>query len=111
MPPWMRRWRDNGGCGNSTNPGGAIEPPDFTLIRQAPSRSANALPGHKRASRAWVIMLSVRPLLAWFPCAILTVAVAWPPIAAARGADDVDYEGKQILNIRFSPAEQPLEAS
>jgi outer membrane protein insertion porin family len=56
-------------------------------------------------------MLSVRLLLAWFPCAILTVAVAWPPIVAARGAGDADYEGKQILNIRFSPAEQPLEAS
>src|SRR5580658_2135235 len=56
-------------------------------------------------------MLSVRPLLAWFPCTILAVAVAWPPGLTARDVDDVDYEGKLILNIRFSPEEQPLEAS
>ncbi len=56
-------------------------------------------------------MLSVRPLLAWFPSMILAVAVVWPPGLAARDAVDADYEGKPILNIRFSPAEQPLEAS
>jgi outer membrane protein insertion porin family len=56
-------------------------------------------------------MLSVRPLLAWFPCTILAVAVGWPPGLTARDVDDADYEGKPILNIRFSPEAQPLEAS
>ena len=56
-------------------------------------------------------MLSVRLLLAWFPYLLLTVAVAGTPLLQAQPADDADYEGKPILNISFSPAEQPLEAS
>ncbi len=48
-------------------------------------------------------------LLAWFPRVILSAALAVTPVAA-RGAGE-DYEGKPILNIRFSPAQQPLEAS
>ncbi|HTX35728.1 MAG TPA: POTRA domain-containing protein [Bryobacteraceae bacterium] len=55
-------------------------------------------------------MLSVRPLLAWFPCVILTVALAWPPRLAAQD-NDAAYEGKPVRNIRFSPEEQPLGAS
>jgi outer membrane protein insertion porin family len=55
-------------------------------------------------------MLSVRPLLVWFPCVVLTVALAWPRQLPARDGDLLP-EGKPVRNIRFSPAEQPLDAS
>ena len=52
-------------------------------------------------------MLSVRPLLARLFCIVFAVAVAG---SSRLGAQPVDYEGRQVLNIRFSPAEQPLGA-
>ncbi len=44
-------------------------------------------------------------LPAWFSCLMLASA-AWP-----QSVREGEYEGKPILNIRFLPAEQPIEAS
>lgn len=43
-------------------------------------------------------------------CLILNAALAWSQGAASEAADAA-YEGKPVLNIRFSPAQQPLDSA
>src|SRR5687767_11778492 len=56
---------------------------------------------------SYVIMMVVRPSLAYCPCLFLFVAALSTPLSAQTHK----YEGLIIRNIRFNPTEQPLEAS
>jgi outer membrane protein insertion porin family len=50
----------------------------------------------------------VRSLLAYSPCVILLLAAAQPRSLLAQYQK---FEGRPVVNIRFEPAEQPLEGS
>ncbi len=51
-------------------------------------------------------MMVVRKLLALFPCLVLLWAAAQPQVLLAQPQK---YEGKEIVNIQFVPAMQPLD--
>ena len=51
-------------------------------------------------------MRMVRPTLAYFSCAILTLAALQPHALMAQAGK---YEGRQVLTIQFEPKEQPLD--
>ncbi len=51
-------------------------------------------------------MILVRPLLAYSPRVLLFLAVICPAVAAQNRA----YEGSNVVDIRFQPAAQPLQA-
>jgi outer membrane protein assembly complex protein YaeT len=53
-------------------------------------------------------MMVVRSLLAYFPCVLVCLAVAWPGTLRAQYQT---YEGKDVLTIQFDPVEQPLDPS
>ena len=50
----------------------------------------------------------MRSLLAYSPCVVLLLAAAQPRSLLAQYQK---YEGRPVVNIRFEPAEQPLEGS
>ena len=50
----------------------------------------------------------MRSPLAYTPCIILLLAAAQPPSLLAQYQK---YEGRPVVNIRFEPAQQPLEGS
>src|SRR5579883_2141595 len=54
----------------------------------------------------YVIMREVRTRLALSPCLVLVWAVAQPANLLAQYQK---YEGKEIVNIQFVPAEQPVD--
>src|SRR4051794_34725925 len=58
--------------------------------------------------RAYAIMELVRRLLAIGPFALMLLAVAQPRPLLAQYQK---YEGMNITNIQFDPADQPLEAA
>ena len=53
-------------------------------------------------------MRLVRSLLAYSPCIVMLLAAAQPRSLLAQYQK---YEGRPVVNIRFEPAEQPLEGA
>src|SRR4029077_9971505 len=53
-------------------------------------------------------MRLVRSLLAYSPCMVMLLAAAQPRSLLAQYQK---YEGRPVVNIRFEPAEQPLEGA
>ena len=51
-------------------------------------------------------MMMVRSLLAYFPCLVVCLAVAWPGTLLAQYQK---YDGKEVLTIQFDPVEQPVD--
>src|SRR5690242_20925266 len=62
----------------------------------------------KLLRKPYVIMSMV--WLRWMRFLMVTI-VGWSATALAAASDTKSYEGQQIVDIRFSPSEQPLAAA